>query len=74
MFLIKLSQRCVISHLYIFIIHAYERQGENDVTNETAQVGDRYNTDFICYSVRQSRCRECNYAAQTGEAGSEMTV
>ena len=32
MFLIKPSQRCVISHLYILLARAYERRGEDDVT------------------------------------------
>lgn len=33
--------------------------------SETSQMGDRCNTDYICYIVSQRSASECDYAAKT---------
>lgn len=71
-FLIKPSQRCIISHLYILLAMLMRDEGKMMWLSETSRIGDKCNTDFICYIVRQCSSSECNYAAETRRAGAEM--
>lgn len=51
MFLIKLSQRCTIFHLYILLAVLIRDEGGGGMMSlsETFQGGDRCNTGYICY-------------------------